>query len=366
MDSPCLAALAGITARAFLTHILFGLGLTALSAAITWLMASRVRILDIPNQRSSHSQPTPRSGGVAIVLTFLVGLAAIFLWGDRTPIGRPYFQGFLAASMIVALISFADDVRPRPLLVRLAVQTAASLAVLAAGIVIDEIGFPWQGTIALGWLAWPVSLLWILGLTNAFNFMDGLDGLAAGVAVLVSLLFALITLSQGSTFVYITCYAVAAGALGFLAFNFSPARIFMGDVGSAFLGFVFATLAIIAARYDHSHTSFFVMPLLVMGFLFDTAFTLIRRWRAGEKVTEGHRSHLYQLLARSGWSHRQVSLLHYGMVVLQGGGAILMLHITGDQRVLIFIPFLLLHSLYAWLVIRRARAHGLLAGGQPD
>lgn len=345
---------------AWLTHILFGLGLVVLSGLITWTMLHRIRVMDIPNERSSHVRPVPRSGGVAIVATFLAGVAAIYLFGDRTPIGTRYFHGFMLSALAIAAISLYDDIKRKSFIVKLATQAIAAVAVLISGLVIDEIAIPWFGMVRLGWLAYPISFFWIIGLTNAYNFMDGLDGLAAGQAVIVSFFFLIITLSAGSIFVYINCYAILAGALGFLIFNIPPARIFMGDVGSAFLGFVFATMAIIAARYDHSHTSFLVMPLLVFNFIYDTLDTFIRRLLRGENVTEAHRTHLYQLFSRLGFSHRTVSLTHYAMCILQGVGAIYMVQIPGDNRMFVFLPFLGMQMLYSVLIVSRARNCGLL------
>jgi UDP-GlcNAc:undecaprenyl-phosphate GlcNAc-1-phosphate transferase len=204
------------------------------------------------------------------------------------------------------------------------------------------------------WLVYPVTFLWITGLTNAFNFMDGIDGLAGGTALLAAVFFCLITYLQGSHFVYIMSYTLIAGALGFLFYNFPPARIFMGDVGSAFLGFVFAVLAIIAARYDHAQTPLLVMPLLLFHFIYDTAFTFCRRLLRGEKVTEAHRSHLYQLFQRLGHSHLRVSLFYWGMGLLQGMAAVLMASSpTNDRRILFFLPFVAVQIVYSVWVVRQ-------------
>lgn len=349
-----------ISWEAWLNHLLLCMGLVVLSAGITWAMLHRVRIMDIPNERSSHTQPIPRSGGIAIVISFLVGIVAIFFFGDRTSISTRYFQGFIISALAIAAISLYDDIKNKSFWVKLATQAIAAVVVLATGLVIDEFGIPWLGTIHLGWLAYPISFFWIMGLTNAYNFMDGLDGLAAGQAIIVSFFFLVITLSTGSLFVYITSYTIFAGALGFLIFNFPPARIFMGDVGSAFLGFVFATLAIIAARYDHSHTSFFVMPVLVFNFIFDTFFTFVRRLLRGANVAEAHREHLYQLFHQVGYSHKTVSFCHYGMTVVQGVVAIFMVNFIGDMRVLFFLPVLTIQLVYAGFVLSRANKCGLL------
>jgi UDP-GlcNAc:undecaprenyl-phosphate GlcNAc-1-phosphate transferase len=345
---------------ALTSHLLFGAGLVLVSLFITRLMLHRFRIMDTPNDRSSHTEPVPKAGGLAVVATFLLGIMAIYLLGDKTPISQGYFSGFVLSALAIAVVSFYDDINYKSFTVKLGTQVLAACVMIAFGVVIDQIGLPRVGLVQLGWLAYPVTFLWIVGLTNSFNFMDGLDGMAAGVAVIVSFFFGLITLSQGSTFVYITCYTVLAGSLGFLYYNFPPARIFMGDVGSAFLGFIFATLAIIAARYDHSHTSFFVMPLLLFNFIFDTGFTFVRRLLNREYVTQAHRTHLYQLCNRLGCSHRTVSLSYYAMCVAQGLGAICMVRITGDQRVLVFIPYLLFQIVFAAIVLKKSKQAGLL------
>ena len=349
-----------MTFAAFLTHLAFATCLFVLAVALTALMLHQVRIMDLPNPRSSHQSPTPKSGGISIVCTFLVGAAAIFFIGEKTRIREDYFIGFVFSAILIAGISLYDDIRNKPFVIKMATQLVAVLLVLAFGIVVDQVTLPYAGIVEFGWWGYPISFLWIIGLTNAYNFMDGLDGLAGGVAVIVAAFFCAITFSQGSNFVYITCYTLLAGSLGFLAYNFPPARIFMGDVGSTFLGFAFAVLAIIAARYDQSHTSFLVMPLLLFNFIYDTFFTFMRRLLRGDRVIDAHRTHLYQLANRLGHSHRAVTLFHYGVCVLQGIGAIAMVNISGGQRMLVFLPFLAFQVIYTVVVIGRAKKAGLL------
>ncbi len=338
--------------------------LLVLSVLTTRFMLKRVRIMDAPTSRSAHRIATPKSGGVSIVLTFLVGVAVLYL-AEPARISQGYFLGFVASSVVIAAVSFYDDVKDKPFAVKLCTQFLAVAVVLGSGIVIDEISLPWIGPVQLGWVSWPLSFLWIIGLTNAYNFMDGLDGLAAGTGAIVSFFFLLVTSSLGSSFVYVHCYTILAGTLGFLLYNFPPARIFMGDVGAATLGFVFATLAIIAARYDESHTSFMVVPLLLFSFIYDTAFTFLRRWLRGENVTEPHRSHLYQLLNRLGYGHRAVALLHYAAATALGFLAVWMSRIGGSNRVLVFVPVLIVHAAYSVWVMREARRRGLLDGVSP-
>lgn len=344
----------------FYIHAVFALVLTAISYGITTIMWRVIRIMDHPNDRSSHAEAVPRAGGISIVVTFLIGMGAVYYFGNKSHFKQEYMAGFVFSSLLIAAISFLDDLYDKTALFKLITHFVAVLVVLFSGIVIDQIALPVIGHIQLGWLGYAVSFVWIIGLTNAYNFMDGIDGIAAGTAVIVSLFFMVICYYQGSSFVYITSYTILAGSLGFLLLNFPPAKIFMGDVGSAFLGFVFATLAIIAARYDESHTSFLVMPLLLFNFIYDTFFTFIRRRLKGEKVSQAHRTHLYQLLNRLGYTHMEVTQLHYCMVFLQGLGAMWMVQILGTERLLVYIPFLLLQILYSAWVVSKAKKEGLL------
>lgn len=346
---------------AFQQHFIFAISLFVLSIGLSWFMMARVRIMDHPNQRSSHAMAMPKSGGIGIVVTFLVGAILIFILGDKTQIRQEYFIGFVASAVAIAAVSLYDDIKNKTFIVKLATQLMAIGVILATGIVLDKITLPWLGLVQLGFAGYVITAVWVLGMTNAFNFMDGLDGLAAGVAVITSLFFAIITFALGSTFVYITCYTILAGALGFLLLNFPPARIFMGDVGSAFLGFVFAALAIIASRFDHSQTSFLVIPLLLFGFIYDTSFTFIRRLLAGEDVTKPHRTHLYQLCHRLGYDQRAICLFHYLLCIAQGLAAMSLVQMTGGARLFIFLPFLLFYACYSSIVIARAKQAGLLS-----
>ncbi len=348
-----------MTAVALLTHLLFFIAMLIVAVGCTWVMLAYVRIMAPPNERSSHKTLVPKSGGISMVATFLMGLLAIYVLGDSTQIDRGYFLGFVLSAIAIAVISFYDDITEKGSVFKFLTQTIAAVLVIAFGLVIDILGIPTIGHVELGWLGYLISFLWIVGLTNAFNFMDGLDGLAAGTAVIASVSFGVITFSQGSVFSYMACYAIAAGALGFLVFNFPPAKIFMGDVGSAFLGFLFATLAIVAARYDHSHTSFFVMPLLLFNFIYDTSFTFFRRLIRDDNVFQAHRDHLYQLFNRLGYSHRTVTLFHYGVCVAQGLAAWWMVRSEDEVRTIAFAPFAVFQVLYTIVVMRKAKRRAL-------
>lgn len=350
-----------MTISAFLTHLGFGAVLCALSALLTWVLMKRVRIIDVPNARSSHTNPTPRSGGIAIVVTFFVGLGALWAFSGDPVLQQGYFWAFCLSAFLIAVVSIVDDLAGMGFKAKLVLQIACAVAVMAMGVVVDQISLPYVGPVALGWLAYPLTLMWIVGLTNAFNFMDGIDGIAGGTALIAAGFFAAITVMQGSGFLYLVSIIIAWASLGFLLWNWQPAKIFMGDSGSQFLGFVLAVLAVMAGRFDESHVSYYVMPLLFFHFIWDTVYTFVRRLRAGERVTEAHRSHLYQLMNRLGLSHARVTSVYLFIGALQGLGAMVLVHVDGAYRLLVFAPFVILQMFWTVAVVRRARQAGLIA-----
>lgn len=347
---------------AFPGLILYFLAILGASAAVTLLLLRRFRIIDLPNERSSHSTPTPRGGGLGIVLGFFLALVAIHLFGGNAlaaPLTTLPFAGFLLAALLIAGVSLHDDMAGQGYASKLLVQLIAVAMVMACGNLIEARQIPWLPD-WLAWLRWPITLLWLIGLTNAYNFMDGLDGMAGGTAVVVAACFALICWQQGLPFLALAALAICAGSCGFLLFNWPPAKIFMGDVGSTFLGFSFATFALLAAG-NAAPRLLLVMPLLLLHYIFDTVFTFCRRLLAGEKLTQAHRGHLYQLLNRSGFSHRSVSLLYAGLALAQGLAALWFSNAADDHaRLWIFLPFLLGYTLLAFRITHQARRNGLI------
>jgi UDP-GlcNAc:undecaprenyl-phosphate GlcNAc-1-phosphate transferase len=182
---------------------------------------------------------------------------------------------------------------------------------------------PRLGSLDIGWLGGPATLAWILFVTNAVNFIDGLNGLAGGVALIAACFLAGIAGAHGAWFAYFASLLLAAGLLGFLPFNFPRARIFMGDVGSQFCGFILAMLGVVASRFDGVELSLLLMPMLLSGVLFDVAFTLARRALARERLTDPHRGHLYQVAQRAGVPAPVVASVHWGFAVFGGGCCLL-------------------------------------------
>lgn len=348
-----------LTAK-LLTHIAFAFAVFGFSVVLTYFMIRRVRLMDIPNERSSHTRPVPKSGGVGIVTAFAAASLLIYFVAETARIPDRQFWGFLLGALALAVVSLIDDITQKSFLAKVSTQVLCVIAMLASGVTLTSLSLPVLGEVSLGTWGYALTFLWIVGLTNTYNFMDGLDGLAGGVAVIAACFMCAIAWTQGSYFVYITSYALIASVAGFWIFNFPPARIFMGDVGSAFLGYTFATLAVIGASLDVGRLSFYIVPLLLFNFVFDTFLTFVRRLLRGEKVHQAHRSHLYQLLNRMGYSHRTVSVFHYTVAIAQGIGAFLLVSLPPSTRLLAFIPFLAFQSCYAWWVLNRARSLGLL------
>ncbi|MBR0652531.1 undecaprenyl/decaprenyl-phosphate alpha-N-acetylglucosaminyl 1-phosphate transferase [Roseomonas terrae] len=343
---------------AILQHLAFALCLALLSAGTVRLMIA-YPILDHPNARSSHTRPTPRGGGVGVVLAFVVGMAALYFGAAYARLPPPQFLGVIGAAVAIAAVSLWDDAADLRFSLKLAAQAVAAMVAVASGLVIDRLALPWVGQVSIGWVGLPLTLFWIVGCTNALNFMDGLDGLVGGSVFLAAVILCVVAGEEGGWFVYAASLLLAAGLAGFLPFNLHPARIFMGDVGSQFLGFMMAVLAVAAARFDAAAVSFLIVPLLLFGLLFDAAFTLVRRALMGERLAAGHRTHLYQMAQRSGLGVRTVAGVHWGFVLFHGVLVTLFLQMTPSSKPLIVLPALAAQIVWAVYVARRVRRAGL-------
>ena len=287
-----------MTLIAFLRHLGLAAILVLLSASIVRLMIA-VRVMDTPEARKAHDRPTPKGGGVGIVITFLAGIAVLYRFAAFARLADPYFLGVIEASAAIALVAFLDDLFDWPFIVKLSAQLLAALVAVSSGLYVTAFNIPYIGPLPFAWFGAVATLGWLLFTTNAMNFIDGLNGLASGVGLIACLFMVFIAQQHGGWFAYAAAGLLAAGIAGFLPFNFPRARIFMGDVGSQFLGFMLAILAVAASRFDGVELSFLLMPMLLSGVLFDVAFTLVRRAAQGEAITRPHRGHLYQVAQRS-------------------------------------------------------------------
>jgi len=231
----------------------------------------------------------------------------------------------------------------------LATHAAGALLILLAVGFWPSVDLPFVGSVHWGWLGVPLAFFWVVGLTNAYNFMDGIDGLAGSQAVIAGDAWAGLGWLRGEPLVSLLGLLVAGSSLGFLLHNWPPARIFMGDVGSAFLGFTFAALAVVAALQNPRFAVAGI--LLVWPFVFDTSFTLVRRLCHRENVFAAHRSHLYQRLVIAGYSHRTVTLLYVGLALVGALLAIVwVLDLPGSDWLVLGLPVLLCFGLWRFVV----------------
>jgi Fuc2NAc and GlcNAc transferase len=280
--------------------------LAALLTGVARRLAARGRFLDVPNDRSSHTEVTPRGGGAAIVLVVSAATIALAAHGTLP-------RGLCPAALggiLVAAVGFLDDRRALTPAVRLAVHAAAAVwAVVWLG-GLPPLRFGAQA-VDLGWAGHALAVLGIVWVLNLFNFMDGIDGLAASEAVFLAIGGALILSSARVDGVAGLAIVFGSACAGFLLWNWPPARIFMGDVGSGYLGYLIAVLALASARDDPA--AMWIWLILGGVFFVDATVTLVRRALRGDPVHEAHRSHAYQWLARRWRSHQRVTLTVAGV-----------------------------------------------------
>jgi UDP-GlcNAc:undecaprenyl-phosphate GlcNAc-1-phosphate transferase len=320
---------------------------------------TRIGVLDRPDARKAHTRPIPKGGGVGVVVAFLLGMALLYRYAAFARIADPYFRGVILASAAIALVAFLDDVRDWPFTVKLVAQVGAALLAVGSGLAVWDVRVPGIGAVPLGWLGAAATIAWILFTTNAVNFMDGLNGLVSGTCLVACACLAAIAAAQRGWFAYAASLSLAAGLAGFLPFNYPRARIFLGDVGSQFCGFVLAVLGVAAARFEGVELSALLVPMLLSGLLLDAGFTLARRLVMGERITQPHRGHLYQVAHRAGVPAAVIAPLHWGFAAWGGLVCALFLVVSGPFKAL--VPFLVLPPQLAWAtyVITRARRAGV-------
>lgn len=349
-----------------------------LSVALTpWVirLAHHWDAIDHPGERKVHKEPIPRLGGVAVFFAFaLVSLAALLF---RSHLRERLFEewhfwvALAAGTTLVFLLGVWDDLHGSPVWLKFLVQTiAAGILIWGGGIRIQVLSNPFGGKIELGWIAIPLTVLWVVGVTNAFNLIDGLDGLAGGIAFIsVSTIFA-ISLSLGNRAVVVLISAALAGALlGFLKFNFHPARIFLGDCGSMFLGYMLAVLSMIGSNKRTAALALLV-PILIVGIpVFDTLNAMMRRlarhvlkektWRPSALLAmfRADRAHIHHMLVDRGYSHRTSVLILYALALLLGLTAFIAVLVDNDR-----VSFALMLAGFAGFILVRHYGHYLPLG----
>ncbi|MFY9720784.1 MAG: MraY family glycosyltransferase [Candidatus Cybelea sp.] len=303
-------------------------------------LANRLGIVDADgDERRMHDSPKPRVGGIAVFFGFSFALFAVL----GVSMGSPFtllpsidqfdavhrLVGLLFGSLLIVGVGVWDDVmqmRPRN---KLVAQIVVALVSMMYGFIIPGITNPFDRNPGTNWIDFPLwagvplTLIWYVGMMNAINFLDGLDGLLAGVAAISSVFLFVIALLHGNPVVALVVIALAGAALGFLPYNFNPARIILGDAGSLFIGYVFATVSIIGASKTAIAISV-VVPLLVLALpVLDTVAAIVRRASSGKRITEADRGHFHhQLIFRFGLNVRQAVLLLYAVCFVLGAVAL--------------------------------------------
>lgn len=279
-----------------------------------------IQILDHPNDRSLHSTPTPRTGGLAIWMGIIAGMVlAVLTFGWKTELA--WVTG---AAFIVGIISFLDDRSHMPARVRLAVHLVAAGLLLIGGLGWRSINLPGIGFELPFGTGQLLSILFIVWMINLYNFMDGMDGFAGGMAVIGFGTLGLLGYLAGDDYYAAVCWVIASASAGFLVWNFPPARIFMGDTGSSALGLLAAALSLWADRAGLF--PLWLSVLVFSPFVVDATLTLARRTLKGERIWEAHRNHYYQRLVQARWSHRRTVLWEYGLMLMCSAGALVAFH----------------------------------------
>lgn len=319
-------------------YFLYKVGLTLLvAAAISFcttplikLLARKVGAMDVPkDERRMHHRPIPRMGGLAIFLGFIV---SFLIFGE---INRE-IQGILLGAVIIIILGVLDDILTLKALPKFLVQLVAAVIVVLHGCRIEHfLGFSLPA-----WLSYPISVIWIVAITNAVNFIDGLDGLAAGVSAISAgtmLVVALLLVPDGTAMISAILLAGIVGAcIGFIPFNFNPASIFMGDTGSTFLGFMLASVSIFGLFKTYTVISFAV-PFLVLGLpIFDICFAVIRRLAKGQSPMHADRGHVHHRLIDMGFSQKQAVAISYLLSAILGLSAVVLTD-RGEIQALIFL-----------------------------
>ncbi|MDX6154086.1 MraY family glycosyltransferase [Marinococcus sp. PL1-022] len=288
-----------ITAIALVSCFLTALILTPLVKKLAFLIGAT----DNPNDRKVHTGEMARLGGLAIYVSFILGL---FILKPE----NEYLPFIFAGGTLVFLIGALDDIKEQSAKVKLIAQLAAAIIVIVGGVQLEFINLPFGGVLELGFLSIPITLLWIIGITNAINLIDGLDGLSAGVSAIVLATISALSIVQGDIFIVAMAIALLGGTLGFLVHNFHPAKLFMGDSGALFLGFMIAVIALLG--FKNVTVFSLIVPLLILAVpISDTLFAIIRRALQKQSFSTPDKSHLHHCLLRLGYSHRQTVLIIY-------------------------------------------------------
>ncbi len=322
----------------------FGVSLAA--TPFVKVLAHKIGAIDVPDARRVHDHPIPRMGGLAIFYGFLIGVLC-FAHVDTQ------MRGILIGSLVIVALGIVDDVKQLGAKIKFITQIAVACVVVGHGVVIEYVSVPEfihkSGILSLGYFSIPITLIWIVGVTNAVNLIDGLDGLAVGVSSIATFSLFFIAILAGEMQVALITAALAGGCLGFLPYNFNPAKIFMGDTGSTFLGYMLSIVCIQGLFKGYVVISF-IIPFLILGLpLFDTAFAIVRRVWNKKPIMAPDRGHLHHKLMDMGFSQKQTVAILYIITSILALSAVVVLEI-GAYTAAVFVVTIAAFSFFAYKV----------------
>ncbi len=318
-------------------------GISLLATPFAKKLSVKVGAIDYPKKRGMHKEPIPRMGGVAIVLGFMLTMLIVAPFVSEIRTGQ--FIGFIIGALIIFVLGMLDDIYSVSPKVKLAFQLVAAIIVVYSGTRINFVLWPFHAYIAN--FSAPVTLVWIIGVTNAVNIIDGLDGLAAGVSGICAFCLMVLCFISGTPEAVVLTAALAGSCLGFLPRNFNPAEVIMGDTGALFLGFVLSVTSIIGVFKSYALVSVIIAAFSLALPIFDTAFAMIRRALNGKPIMEADRGHLHHRLIDSGYTQKQAVVILYLLSALFGVIAILIairdIRAAGVVAVSVVVLFLMIH-----------------------
>ncbi len=328
--------------------LLAALVVSFLMTPVVKTFAYKVGAIDVPKDaRRMHKVPIPRLGGLAIFIGFMV---SILLFAAITP----EMKSILLGAVIIVVLGVVDDIMALPAMLKFVVQIAAALIPATHGVTIQAFSNPnifsqdlyW----VLGGLSVPITVLWIVGITNAVNLIDGLDGLANGVSAISATTMLVIALMAAESQVAIVMAALVGACVGFMPYNLNPAKMFMGDTGATFLGFILATMSI-QGLFKYYAVISFVVPFLILGLpIFDTAFAFIRRIAHGQSPMHADRSHIHHRLIDMGLNQKQAVATLYVISAILGLSAVV-LTTGGEQKAMLLFAALCIVAVVAARVV---------------
>ncbi|MCJ7674312.1 MAG: undecaprenyl/decaprenyl-phosphate alpha-N-acetylglucosaminyl 1-phosphate transferase [Sedimentisphaerales bacterium] len=337
-----------------------------ITPAVIWL-ACRLNAVSIPGTRDVHTKPIPRIGGVVIFVSATsIALAVFFL---QNAIGDAFREiqikviTLLSAAAFVFVVGLIDDIKGLRARMKLLAQLAAATIVCAVGIRIKSVTVADWLMLDFGWFSWPLTILWVVGITNAVNLSDGLDGLAAGIAAIACGVITILAVHEGQVVMAVLMLALLGSLTSFLFFNFNPAKIFMGDCGSLFLGFTIAASSVMCSNKSSALVGL-ALPVLALGIpIFDTLFSVLRRFLECRSLFSPDRGHFHHRLLDLGLTQRHVVLLIYALTALMAGFGMFMM-LTRNARSLAVLSCVLILLLLVFRAVGSVRLRETIAGLQ--